>query len=302
MSTPDRIPAEVRELPLRARTDYLLRRFGLTPRKPLGQNFLVNEGAARRLADVAAAPGLPLFEIGGGLGALSVPLAATGLPLRIVEIDANLARTLAWLLADLPHVQVLTADFLTLPAAEWPAAPAVAIGNLPYFSAGAILQRLWAEDSPFSLTIATVQREVADRLRSQPGVKAYGPLSLLAAAHVTKFEVLAQLGPGSFFPEPGVESTALALTRREGLPPGLSAFAALDAAIRAAFAERRKTLLNSLKMTQKLDKAEAEAVLREANLDGKRRGETLSLAEFIALAEALRRRSDPEHGNDEGIH
>lgn len=277
----------MRELPLRARTDYLLRRFGLRPRKSLGQNFLINEGAARRLAQAATVAGWPVLEIGGGLGALTVPLAASGVPLRVVEIDAALAEVLRWLTSDLPHVAVTEGDALELGAEDFPEAPATAIGNLPYLSGGAILQALWAEEAPFRRIVATVQREVAERLRAAPGTKAYGPLSVLAAAHLSAVEVLAQLGPGSFLPPPTVSSTALLLSRRRERPPGLSSYVALDLAVRGAFSARRKTLENSLKLTYSWDATTVAEVLGEVSLDGKRRGETLNLAELVALGEAL---------------
>ena len=290
-------PAQVRDLPLRARTEYLLRRFGVHARKSLGQNFLTNEGAAKRLAEAACAPGEALVEIGGGLGALTVPLAASGLPLKVVEIDPSLARVLVWLTADLSNVEVLVGDFLKLPPeALWPR-PAVAVGNLPYLSAGAILQHAWALDSPYSLIVATVQREVADRLRTGPGTKAYGPLSVLAAVHTRDIAVVAQMSPESFEPIPGVESTALSFVRNEALPPALEDPDSLNLAIRGAFGGRRKTLLNSLKMSLHWDKPTAEEVLREAHLDGKRRGETLELAELLTLANAIHHRVERAGGD-----
>ena len=277
---------EVRELPLRARTDYLLRRFRLRPRKSLGQNFLVNEGAAQRLAQTAVAAGLPMVEIGGGLGALTVPLVESGQPLKVVEIDAALAQVLGWLTGDLPHVEVILGDFLELaPERLWPE-PAVAVGNLPYLSASAILQRLWEPRAANALSIAMMQREVADRLRATTGTKAYGPLSVLARAHLSEIAVLAQLGPGSFVPAPEVRATALKMLPCPDGPPDMEL---LDLALRGAFSGRRKTLLNSLKMSKNWDKETTEEVLRKAGLDGQRRGETLELAELLALGRAMAR-------------
>jgi len=328
-------PAQIRALPLRARTEWLLRRFGIRPRKALGQNFLVNEGAARRIAETAVAPGLPLLEIGGGLGALSVPLADSGLPLTVVEIDERAAEALAWLLGDLPHVRVLRADILqvdlwalaatALPGAlsrqergggeETAAGVAVAregvtgvlagpspsdrrpatggsalltaVGNLPYSSTGAILQRLWAPDSPCGRIVVTVQREVAERLRAEPGSKAWGPLSVLAALHTEGRQVLARLSPESFLPAPKVESTALMMERRVTPPAGLPNWEAVGRALRGAFGARRKTLSNSLRFGLQLEPGQVRAVLHRAGLEGRRRGETLDLEELLALARAL---------------
>lgn len=400
MVLPGESPAEIRALPLRARTEWLRRRFGLRPRKTLGQNFLVNEGAARRLAEAAVEPGLPLLEIGGGLGALSVPLADSGLPLTVVEIDEKAAEALQWLLGDLPQVRVVRADILqadlwdfaegaapaeqaclpvqrsgwvqtgedTCPAstggasaacataeggqagspphangqagspphadgqagspphagveskpratAEVAAAPEetagpvsssgfrlstfgfrlptsaspllTAVGNLPYSSAGAILQRLWAPDSPCGRIVVTVQREVAERLQAEPGSKAWGPLSVLAALHTEKRRVIARLSPQSFVPPPKVESSALVMERRLTPPVGLPEWGAVERALRGAFGTRRKTLSNSLRFALQLEPAQVSAILQRAGLDGKRRGETLSLEELLALARALR--------------
>lgn len=284
-------PAEVRALPLPARTEYLLRRFNLQPRRSLGQSFLINEGAARLIAQTAAQPGQPLLEIGGGLGALTVPLAETGLPLTVVEIEAGAAAALAWLTADLHNVRLLQQDFLETP---WetlvpPGATGkpTAVGNLPYNSAGAILQRLWAPESPCGRLVVTVQREVADRLRAAPGSKTWGPLSVLAALHTQPPQVVARLGPESFRPAPRVESTVLCLQRRTRLPEALRDYTAVADALHAAFGNRRKRLSNSLRLSLRLEAAVADEILRAAGLDGTRRGETLSLDEIIHLANAL---------------
>jgi 16S rRNA (adenine1518-N6/adenine1519-N6)-dimethyltransferase len=280
-------PAQVRALPLRARTEYLLRRFELQPRKSLGQSFLINEGAAQLIAQTAAKPGRPLVEVGGGLGALTVPLAGSGLPLTVVEIDPGAAAALAWLLVDLPHAQVVQEDFLQW---EWPTPgdppPLTAVGNLPYQSAGALLQKLWAPDSPCELLVAMVQREVADRLRAVPGTKAWGPLSVLAALHTEERSLLARLGPDSFLPAPKVESTVLTM-RRRALPAELRDYGEMLRAIRGAFGTRRKNLSNSLRIGLHLAPETVAGVLRDTRLDGGRRGETLSLDELVRLANAL---------------
>ncbi len=286
MSSKAASPQQVRNFPLRKRTHYLCRRFGVRPRQARGQNFLINEGAATRLAETAAEPGLPIVEIGAGLGALTVPLAAYDLPLVAVEIDRDLAEALSWLLADQEQVRVLPADFLKVEPGQFVPGAAVAIGNLPYGAAGAILQKLWAPESPFQQIIVTVQREVAQRLQAQPGTKAYGPLTVFARLHTTDMEILAQLGPQSFYPAPRVSSVALVMRRREGLPEDLLDYAAMQLAIRGAFGTRRKILSNSLKIALGGEAGAAQEVLQRAGLDGNRRGETLDLAELIVLANA----------------
>jgi 16S rRNA (adenine1518-N6/adenine1519-N6)-dimethyltransferase len=294
-------PAQVRGLPLRARTEYLLRRFDLQPRKSLGQSFLINEGAARLIAETAAEPGAPLVEVGGGLGALTVPLADSALLLSVVEIDRGAAEALEWLVGEVGNVRVVREDFLKV---EWealrphplPPLPAgegvsegklAAVGNLPYQSAGAILQKLWALDSPCERLVVMVQREVAERLRAEPGTKAWGPLSALAALHTEERRVVARLGPESFLPAPKVESTVLLLQRRARLPEGLGDYDSFRAAVRGAFGTRRKNLTNSLRISLHLEPAAVAALLRTARIDGGRRGETLRLEELIGLANAL---------------
>ena len=279
-------PAQVRALPLRTRTEYLLRRFDLQPHKSLGQNFLINEGAARLIAQTAAEPGQPLVEVGGGLGALTIPLAETGLPLVVVEFDRAAAGVLRWLLEDLEQVRVVEGDFLKVGWEEMAGGDVTAVGNLPYQSAGAILQKQWAPESPCGLIVATVQREVAERLRGTPGTKSWGPLSVLAALHTEDRRVVARLGPDSFVPAPRVESTVLSLERR-AVPEQLVSYPAMEAAMRGAFGTRRKNLSNSLRLALRLEPAEAAALLRALRLDGGRRGETLTLDELIALANAL---------------
>jgi 16S rRNA (adenine1518-N6/adenine1519-N6)-dimethyltransferase len=264
-------------------------------RKRFGQHFLSPEWAQKVVEAIGVAPGDVLLEIGPGKGALTLPLAATGVPILAVEIDRDLSGYLA---ARVPgNVTLLTADFLEsdvtpfltgLQARRPPeSAPAPrvrfrALGNLPYNLSSSILFRLidlYRASGLFTDATLMVQREVADRLTARPGTKAYGTLSVAVQLH-TRVTTLLQLPPGAFRPPPTVRSTVI---RLEFGPPAARVIdeALFDRLVRALFSARRKTLANALKQ---FDPRGLER-LAQSGLDGRRRPETLSVAEFARLAE-----------------
>jgi 16S rRNA (adenine1518-N6/adenine1519-N6)-dimethyltransferase len=257
-------------------------------RKRFGQHFLERVWVDRIVEAVAPREGEQFVEIGPGPGALTRPIAATGVALRAIEIDRDLAAALP---SQLPaNVEVICADFLALDAdGVLGAAPRVrVVGNLPYNLSSPILMRLVdLSRSTGRLVDATVmlQREVADRVVAGPGSGDYGPLAIMIRLYADCTRLLS-LPPGAFRPPPKVHSAVVRLAFR---PPTVSVADELffERMVRTLFQQRRKTTANALKPFSAPRSLDATAALARAGIDGMRRPETLQLAELSALAAAL---------------
>ncbi len=268
-----------------------LRRLGIRARKGLGQHFLVNEGAADAIVAAALEPEPEaLLEIGPGLGVLTGRLAASGLPLVAIEKDEGVAPELAHIARDHPNLQVRYEDVLAADLAELAArGRTVAVGNIPYQITSPLLEKLLACEPPFAAIVLMVQREVGRRLAAEPGTREYGALTLLAQFYAGGPEIIAELSPGSFHPPPRVHSAVLRFTPRTPPIEDAERREWFFAVVRAAFGQRRKQLVNALGGAPglALDKPQAQAALTSVRIAPERRGETLSLEEFVALTEAV---------------
>ncbi|MDP2605909.1 MAG: 16S rRNA (adenine(1518)-N(6)/adenine(1519)-N(6))-dimethyltransferase RsmA [Deltaproteobacteria bacterium] len=267
-----------------------LRELEFRPRKSRGQNFLVHErviDAILRLVDLS--PQDEVIEIGPGLGFLTRRLIASGANVWAVEVDGTLVD---WLkrssLSEHSSFHLLHDDILTAPLDELlPKHKIKLVGNLPYNISTAVLFRLFEWRDHFSSLVLMVQKEVAERMASGPGSKEYGTLSVWCQVHGQVTEKLS-VSPEAFFPRPKVRSTVLKI---ELFPEPLAAgdeLAALRNLVRAAFGQRRKTLGNALSGLFGNARTDTEAFLRSEDIDPQRRGETLSVAEFIRLARRAR--------------
>ena len=274
---------------------------GHRPRKRFGQHFLLDGWAVKVVRTIDVQPQDVILEIGAGAGAITVPLAATGAPMLAVEIDRDLAADLANKVP--PNVSIITADFLKtnvlpfLTALQPSRPPGMAgtqqterrfrvVGNLPYNISSPILFRLIelsrAHDV-FADATLMVQREVADRLVAKPGSKEYGVLSVFAQIYAN-IERKLDLPPSAFSPPPKVRSSVVRLTFRPS-PVRIVDELIFQEVVKMAFMQRRKMLSNALKHFDPT----APAVLALAEIDGKRRPETLTLAEFGKLTELFAR-------------
>lgn len=265
------------------------------PRRRFGQNFLVNPGAIDTIVRIfRPRPDDLVLEIGPGRGALTRRLAGRVARLVAVEIDPDLAGPLR---ADLAGeiasgaLEVLTADalMLDLPATFHAMGPGPGrrvrvIANLPYNIAAAVILRLLALPDLVSDLLLMVQREVAARILAPPGGKTYGALSVLCRTRA-RVESVLRLRPGSFRPVPKVDSEVLRFTL--DAPPAADA-ALLEEVLRAAFGQRRKTLLNNLARLPGLDAEGAGRLIRAAGLEPGMRPEQVPVAGFLALARARR--------------
>ncbi len=269
----------------------LLERHGFSFSRGLGQNFLTAAWVPERIVDSAALDGNTLaVEIGPGVGCLTVELAKRAGKVLSVEKDETLRPVLAETLAGLENAEVLFADALRLDLAaavreKRGALPrAVACANLPYnVTSDAVMAMLEAES--FERITVMVQREAALRFCALPGDKDFNAASVLVRWYAEP-EILFDVPPDCFTPRPKVTSSVLALTPRAARAAGAHG-RLFPRVVRAAFAQRRKTLCNALCAGLGLGREAAESALREAGLDPRVRGEALGVEEFARLTEAL---------------
>lgn len=258
--------------------------YGFHFRKSLGQNFLVDQNILAKIVQAAAVqPGDTVIEIGPGIGTLTQALAQAGAHVTAVEIDPLLVEILGRTMADYPQVQVVQGDALRIPLHTLLPGQTVCkvVANLPYYITSPLLLKLYEEPLPLNLAVVMVQREVAERIAATPGSKDYGALSA-NLAYYAEVETVTQAPHSVFFPPPNVDSIVIKLTSRPFPYPAARA-SIYSQVVRAAFGQRRKTLRNALRTLC----PQVDAVLAHAQIDGSRRGETLTPQEFGRLSLAV---------------
>ncbi len=268
----------------------LLQRLGLKPKKTLGQHFLLHPHQARRIVAALDLQGdETVVEIGAGLGALTVFLAEAARRVIALERDPDLARFLGEdLFSNTPGVEVICQDVLDFDfrqARLRAGRPLAVVGNLPYQITSPLLFRLIEHILAIARAVLMMQQEVGARLTAQPCTKDYGILSVLGQYyfHTTR---LFSLTPGNFFPPPQVDSVVVQLLPAPPNPPALDEVL-LQGLVKTAFGHRRKTLNNTLAAhaaTFGLTSEAMRALLAGLDIDLTRRGETLSVAEFVAIS------------------
>jgi 16S rRNA (adenine1518-N6/adenine1519-N6)-dimethyltransferase len=262
----------------------LLYRYGLHPEKSLGQNFLIDQSALRRVVEAAGIEaGDDVLEIGPGLGNLTRYLALCARQVVAVELDANLFPPLREVLAPHPNVRLVQGDILDLDPAEWMASSGyLVVANIPYYITSALIRHLLEARVLPRRLVLTVQREVAERITADPG-----EMSLLALSVQLYGQprVVGYIPAGAFYPAPKVDS---AIIRTDLYPAPLIPSERIPVFFRlakAGFSQKRKTLRNALSAGLACQPAEAEQFLRAAEVDPQRRAETLSLEEWARLVE-----------------
>lgn len=266
-------------------TLHILKTFGIHMSKKLGQNFLIRKEIVDGI--VAAAelqPGESVLEIGPGIGTLTQGMAETGAQVTAVELDRKLIDVLAKTLAGYDNVRVIHGDILKLDISrEITAEKYKVVANLPYYITTPIIMMFLENRLPVDVLVTMVQKEVAERMVAAPGGKEYGALSV-AVQYFTTPEIMFTVPPSSFIPAPAVESAVIRCRVRE-VPPVTVDEKAFFRIVKAAFSQRRKTFGNTLKSAG-LPKPLIDQMLIQAGIDGGRRGETLSIEEFAAVANA----------------
>jgi 16S rRNA (adenine1518-N6/adenine1519-N6)-dimethyltransferase len=272
-------PAEIRDL---------AEQLDLQPTKKLGQNFVVDGNTVRRIVRVAGVePGDHVLEVGPGLGSLTLGLLEAGARVTAVEIDPRLAAQLPLTVAELAPD---AADRLTVLADDamkvvgLPGAPARLVANLPYNVSVPVLLHLLQTVPSLQTALVMVQAEVGQRIAAVPGSKVYGSPSVKAAWYGT-WSTAGQVSRQVFWPVPNVDSILVSFARAAVLPGSEGERAEVFALVDGAFGQRRKMLRQAL-AEQLGGSAAASTRLEAAGIDPMRRGEQLSMLDFLAIARA----------------
>lgn len=306
-------------------TKEIIRKYGLRLTKSLGQNFLNDESVVSRIADAIRVDREDLvLEVGPGAGSLTKELARRAGRVIAVEIDKHLIPVLKDVLKDFENIEILHADIMKVdmvglikpamdkggrdegremptvggisadqdPSPEVHGAPMPSrvkvAANLPYYITTPIIMKFLEENPGIDEMIFMVQKEVAERMVAKPGGKDYGALSV-AVQYYTRPQIAFHVPPHCFIPQPEVDSTVIRLEVYKKPPVYLSDEALFFRIVKAAFGQRRKTLINALANGGGLarSKAQLTEILGELGIEDKRRGETLSVEEFARLANRI---------------
>ena len=256
-------------------------------KKQLGQHFLSDANVVRRIVEtIAPSPEDTIIEVGPGLGALTEHLVGRVRRVIGVELDSELHRRLVERFGEKPDAAFLRRDILAYDFAG--VRDALVVGNIPYQITSPLLGHLLAHRQAWRAAWVTMQREVAERMTAAPDTPEYGRLSC-AVQYWTQPRICFRIRPGSFSPPPRVESVLLHLSRRAQPAVTVRDEARFFSVINAAFAHRRKTLLNNLLSLPGWQgrRQALDMVIRAAGLDPRQRGETLSLEQFARLSHQL---------------
>ncbi len=281
--------------------DDLLSKHGLSPRKRFGQNFLVNPGAAAHIVDAASIQTTDVvWEIGPGIGTLTVELERRARKLVAFEIDRGLVALVRELLGDSGKLTIVEGDVIETigEALGTHGSPDVIVGNLPYNSASAIIMRLFELACIPETMVCTVQREVAQRLLAEPATEHYSSFTVVCRI-AWEIERLGDLKAGSFHPRPGVVSTILRFTPSSGPQPSNRRF--FLRMCRCLFASRRKTILNNLRVCTDVERLGEEGVIREldkARIAPSARAESAEPERILDLVESFRKTLLLPNGGD----
>ena len=270
----------------------LVKRHGFKFTKSLGQNFLIDDNIVDKIvAGAGIGPSDKIIEVGPGIGTLTREMASRAGALMAVEIDKNLIPILADTLGDFENVKIVNEDIIKadirgLIDENLSGGPVKLVANIPYYITAPIIMRLLEEDINVTDIVVMVQKEVAERMNAQPGGKDFGALSV-AVQFYCDTEIVAKVPRHLFVPQPNVDSIVIALRVRPERKYRVDNEDLFFKVAKAAFGQRRKTLLNSIASMGNLSKDMVKEALEEAGIDPKRRGETLSLDEFANLSNVI---------------
>ena len=270
----------------------ILSRHGFSFSKALGQNFLVNPHVCPEMAKLSGAgAGVGVLEIGPGIGVLTAELAKLADKVAAVELDKRLLPVLDETLAEFDNVKVINGDVMELDLAElieeeFKGLDVVVCANLPYYITSPVIMRLLEERLPIRSVTVMVQKEAAERITAPLGTRKAGAVTAAVNCYA-EAKLLFKVSAGSFMPPPKVDSAVIRLDIRPELPVNVKDERLMFAVIRAAFAQRRKTILNSLTNSMHLDKAAVSAALENAGISPMLRAEQLTLEQFALIADAV---------------
>ncbi|NLN41413.1 MAG: 16S rRNA (adenine(1518)-N(6)/adenine(1519)-N(6))-dimethyltransferase RsmA [Clostridiales bacterium] len=263
--------------------------------KSLGQNFLIDRNIVEKIMEGAqVTQGDRVLEIGPGIGTLTQELISRGAKVVAVEIDKNLLPILAETLGTPPNLSIVHGDILKIDIQGlvnefFEGKEFKVVANLPYYITTPIIMRFLEEYLPFTTLTVMIQKEVAQRMAAKPGQKEYGSLSV-AIQYYTKPRLVCRVPSSVFMPRPKVDSIVIALDRLDEPPVAVYDRDLFFKVVKAAFAKRRKTILNNLTSgdLKEWDKEKILEVLESSGIDPQRRGETLNIQEFATIANNMR--------------
>jgi 16S rRNA (adenine1518-N6/adenine1519-N6)-dimethyltransferase len=269
----------------------LLREYGLHPHKGLGQNFLVDSRVRQRIVDIAEIESQDVvLEIGSGLGTLTLALAEVARRVVAVELDEQLVNVLRAQLSDVSNIEIICGDILALDIPGLVGAEPAAVtsfkvvANIPYYITSAVLRHVLEAVVRPKLFVVMVQREVAQRIVAQPG-----QMSLLAVS--VQFygnpRLMLRVPGRAFYPAPKVDSAVVRIDPHPELPLDKREVGAFFGVVRAGFAQRRKQLRNALLHGLPVTADQLSVAMVAAGIDPRRRAQTLSVDEWLALHHAL---------------
>lgn len=260
--------------------------------KSLGQNFLIDDNVIDRILEGARLSETDrIIEVGPGIGTLTREMGKVAENVVAIEIDKTLIPILKETLADLDNVEVVNEDILKVDVQglineKLNGGPVKLVANLPYYITTPIVMKFLEEDIPVTDIVVMVQKEVADRMNAKPSTKDYGALSV-AVQYYCDTEIVAKAPRHMFVPQPNVDSIVIGLHVRDEKKYVVDNEDIFFKTVKASFGQRRKTLLNSLGGLGFLSKDQIREALQAANIDEKRRGETLSIDEFTNLSNEI---------------
>ncbi len=262
--------------------------------KSLGQNFLIDEGVLERMISRSEIDSSSnVLEIGPGFGTLTQKLCMCAKKIVSVEIDSTVIPILKENVGEFDNIKIINEDIMKINISElvkeeFGNQKVKVAANLPYYITTPIILALIEPDLPITDLTVMIQKEVAERISAKPGNKSYGALTV-AVNFYAEPEMVCTVPPSSFMPQPKVSSAVIRLKMREIPAVNVKSADKFFKVVRASFAQRRKTVLNSLANSSWLDmsKDEIRSILNTVGIDEKRRGETLDMNEFAAIADLL---------------
>ena len=266
-------------------------KYGFVFKKGLGQNFLSSQSVLEEIAMAAEIENEGVIEIGPGFGVLTNELAKRAKKVVALEIDDRLIPVLADTLGEYDNVKVINQDVLKadiekLIEDEFNGEKVSVAANLPYYITTPIITALIEGGLPLKNLVVMVQKEVADRITATPGTKNYGAISVLCQ-YYTEPELVCTVGANMFVPPPKVDSAVVKMAFRNTPAVSIKDEEMFFKTVKAAFSQRRKTLLNCLVSNFTHTKAELTELMESVGIEPTRRGETLSLDEFARLSDIL---------------
>lgn len=270
----------------------ILNKYGFSFSKALGQNFLINPSVCPRMAEMGGAKeGVGVIEIGPGIGVLTYELAKRADKVVAIELDKRLLPVLDETLSEFDNVKVINDDVLKIDLHqlikdEFADLDVAVCANLPYYITSPVIMKLLEDRLPVKSITVMVQKEAADRLCAELGTRQTGAVTV-AVNYYAKAELLFKVSSGSFMPPPKVDSAVIKLSVYNEPAVKTDNEEMLFKVIKAAFAQRRKTLLNTLSNSMSFEKAQISQALDNANIPNTSRAEQLKLEDFAKIANEL---------------